>query len=347
MSGVEIITVDDGEAGARLDRWFRRRYPDVRQGQLQRLLRTGQVRVDGARAKADQRLVAGQAVRVPPLGASGTDAVGPGLGTGPGTRTGAGRGLTSVSPHDAEFLRTLVLYDHNDVIALNKPPGLAVQGGTKTTRHIDALLPALAHKGEVPRLAHRLDRDTSGVLLLGRTPAATARIAKALQSRRAQKTYWGVTIGAPSPREGEISGFLRKSSGAGGAGGGDWELMRAARHGDPGAQHARTLYAVQAVAGARAAWVAMRPLTGRTHQLRVHMAGLGCALLGDGKYTCDREAPTGLGAGLHLHAWSMVVPGEAGRPAISVSAPLPAHMTTTFDMLGFDASAYEDRFDDL
>jgi 23S rRNA pseudouridine955/2504/2580 synthase len=324
LSGVQTLEVDAGEAGSRLDRWFKRRFPHVGHGALQKLLRTGQIRVDGARAKADTRLETGQAVRVPPL---------------PEPEQAA-RERAAVSKADAALIRSFVLYEDDDVIALNKPAGLAVQGGSKTTRHIDGMLDAVARNGERPRLAHRLDRDTSGVLLLGRTPAATAALAKAFQSHHAHKTYWAIVRGVPRPDHGLVKGFIKKGRGAGG----DRELMVRARHGEEGAQHARTLYAVVAAAGRRAAWVALRPETGRTHQLRFHMAEIGHAICGDRKYVCDIPEPQGLPAGLQLHARSIALPHPSGRGALTVEAPLPEHMAGAFEALGFRAGDYVDPF---
>ncbi len=323
MSGVQIIEVTSGEAGARLDRWLKRRFPHVAHGALQKLLRTGQVRVDGGRAKADTRLESGQSVRVPPL---------------PDAEEAAPR--APASSRDKAFLASLVLYEDDDVIALDKPAGLAVQGGAKTTRHIDGLLDALARDGERPRLAHRLDRDTSGVLLLGRTPAATAALAKAFQSHAAAKTYWAIVRGVPRPAQGLIKGFMKKGRPAGG----DREVMVRARHGEKGAQHARTRYAVVAAAGRRAAWVALRPETGRTHQLRFHMAEIGHSICGDRKYVCDIPEPEGLPKGLMLHARSLALPHPSGRGRLVVEAPLPERLRGAFEALGLDAGDYVDPF---
>jgi 23S rRNA pseudouridine955/2504/2580 synthase len=325
MSAVQSITVAPGEAGARLDKWFKRRFPQIGHGALQKLLRTGQIRVDGGRAKADTRLEAGQSVRVPPL---------------PDAEAAPAR--APVSPKDKTFLRSLVLYDDDEVIALNKPPGLAVQGGAKTARHIDGLLDALTRGGERPRLAHRLDRDTSGVLLLGRTPAATAALARAFQGHAAEKTYWAIVRGVPRPGRGLIKGFIKKGRPAGG----DREIMVRAAHGEEGAQHARTAYAVVAAAGRRAAWVALKPETGRTHQLRFHMAEIGHAICGDRKYVCDIPEPEGLPAGLMLHARSITLPHPSGRGRLVVDAPLPEHMRGAFEALGLREGEYVDPFSD-
>jgi 23S rRNA pseudouridine955/2504/2580 synthase len=325
VSQVQLIEVTTGEAGARLDRWFRRRFPHVKQGALQKLLRTGQVRVDGARAKADLRLIAGQAVRVPPL--ADADAA-PDAAPKP------------ASAKDKAFMAGLILYEDDHVIALDKPAGLAVQGGTKTSRHLDGLLDALRRNGERPRLAHRLDRDTSGVLLLGKTPAATAALAKAFQGHAAQKTYWALVRGVPRPSRGLVKGFVKKGRGAGG----ERELMVRAKHGEQGARHARTSYAVIAEAGRRAAWVALRPETGRTHQLRFHMAEIGHAICGDRKYLCDIPEPEGLPDGLLLHARAVALPHPSGRGGLIVEAPLPDRLAQAFDTLGFAAEEYSDPF---
>lgn len=321
MSGVDHIAVTKGEAGARLDRWFKRRYPSLSHARLEKLLRTGQVRVDGARAKANQRIEAGQTVRVPPLGLDEA-------------ATPQAKSSLMISDRDAEFIRSLVIYEDEYVIVLNKPPGLAVQGGSKTTRHVDGLAPALTAPREPPRLAHRLDKDTSGVLLLGKTPAATAKLAKAFQSHRADKIYWAVTLGAPTPARGEVKGFVRK--GKSGEKGEGREIMVPARHGEPDAVHARTTYAVIARAAKRAAWVALRPETGRTHQLRLHMSLLGTSIAGDGKYRCDREPVDDLSRQLHLHARAIRLPHPSGKGTLEVRAALPKHMAKAFALLGFD-----------
>ncbi len=322
MSGVQTIAVKAGEEDQRLDRWFRRQFPHISHGALEKYLRKGEVRVDGKRAKSSFRLQKGMQVRVPPL----PDA---------DTPKPAGR----VSAEDAAFLRSMVIYKDARVIVLNKPAGLAVQGGTKTHRHIDGMLDALAKKGERPRLVHRLDRDTSGVLLLGRDVAATAALAKAFQSRKAQKTYWALVLGVPRPEKGLIAGYMKKGFGEQGR-----EVMISARHGDPDASYARTGYAVLARAGQRASWVALRPETGRTHQLRFHMAGMGHAIAGDHKYVCDRPEVGGLEDQLHLHARSISLPHPDGG-TLSAEAPLPPHMSASFAALGLDEhEAGEDPF---
>lgn len=315
MSGVQTLEVSADEAEMRLDRWFRKRFPHVPHVLVEKLLRKGQIRVDGGRAKADRRLAAGESVRVPPL-----------------PEPEAVKDSPPLSRADAEFARSMVIYKDDELIALNKPHGLAVQGGSKTTRHVDRLLDAFGKGDQRPRLVHRLDKDTSGVLVVARTAQSARRLSRLFQTRDAKKTYWAIALGVPSPREGEIKGFMKKSSGPDG----DREQMVAARHGEEGAQHAVTRYALADHAGRRASWVLLRPETGRTHQLRVHMAAFGHSILGDGKYTCHIPTPEGLSPKLHLHARKLELPRQ-GKPNLVIEAPLPPHMVETFAALGLDA----------
>lgn len=323
MSGVEIRRVDAGEDDLRLDRWFRVHFPAVPHGRLQRLLRTGQVRVDGKRVKAGARLKAGQAVRVPPLGEA------------PPPQVDKAALLTE---RDRDFVRGLVLHRDAEVIALGKPPGLAVQGGTGTHRHLDGMLDGLRFDAaETPRLVHRLDKDTSGVLLLGRSRAAAAALAKAFKSRAARKTYWSVTVGVPSPAAGRIDLPLDKLPGKAG------ERMTVDReNGRPAA----TLYRTVENVGRRLAWVALRPLTGRTHQLRVHCAAIGCPVLGDGKYGGADAFVSGhpVSRKLHLHAREISLPHPSGKGELTVRAPLSDHMAETWSLFGFDSAAAGDIF---
>jgi 23S rRNA pseudouridine955/2504/2580 synthase len=313
MSAVQQIVVDEGDDGARLDRWFKRRFPHVPHGRVEKLLRTGQIRVDGKRVKGSARLVTAQTVRVPPL-------------PEPGEKKPPRR----VSDADVKFMHSLVIYEDNDLIALNKPPGLAVQGGTNTSRHIDGMLAALAYKGTPPRLVHRLDKDTSGILVVAKNAKSAAWISKAFQSRRVKKVYWGITNGVPRPHVGEIKGYMAKGEGYDGR-----ERMISVRHGEPDSKYAKTMYQIPVSAGKRAAWVVMQPLTGRKHQLRMHMLLLGTPLVGDPKYTTDREAPGGMEERLHLHARSLTLPHPDGSE-IHVQAGLPPHMVMAFDLLGID-----------
>lgn len=322
------LPVDEDENDTRLDRWLKRKFHGLTQGQIEKALRKGEIRVDGARAKSNTRLLAGQSVRVPPM-ASSDDPDKP--------RTEAVR----VKSSDADMMRSLVIYEDDTIIALNKPMGIAVQGGTGTTRHIDALSRALVDdQAEKPRLVHRLDRDTSGVLVLAKTVSSANRLGQLFRSRDLEKIYWAVTIGVPHPQNGDIRGYMIKSTGPGD----DKEKMRAAEQSEKGSVHAVTQYSIVQNAGQKAAWVALKPETGRTHQLRFHMASVGCAIVGDRKYTCDRPAPSGLSDGLHLHARAIRIPSAKGGPPVEIIADLPPHMQATFDVLGFDARHSKDPF---
>jgi 23S rRNA pseudouridine955/2504/2580 synthase len=294
------------------------------QGQIEKLIRTGQVRVDGARVKSSDRVSPGQSVRVPPL-PEATPRPPPG----------------TLSKQDEDFVRSLVLHRDDDVIVLNKPAGLAVQGGPKTTRHLDALLDGLKFDAEKrPKLVHRLDRDTSGCLALARNPRAATALGEAFRDRDTDKIYWAVVVGSPRPKVGEIRGWMRKAPGARDA---DREMMVQAVQTEEGAVHAVTQYVVLSEAAGRAAWVALRPVTGRTHQLRFHMAEIGHAIAGDRKYKCDRPTPNGLEGALLLHARALRLPHPSGGE-LKVSAPLPAHMRAAFDILGFDERDGRDPF---
>ncbi len=313
MSGVQTLTVAADEADIRLDRWFKRHLPQVPHGMLEKLLRSGQVRVDGKRAKANQRLEPGQQIRIPPL----PDSPPPVAAPRPG-----------VPEADARMLRDAVIYKDDHVIALNKPPGLAVQGGTgMRERHLDAMLDALAFDGERPRLVHRLDKDTSGVLLLGRTAAAAAKLAAAFRSRAARKLYWAVVVGVPKPRQGRIDAPLAKLPGRLGEKVGVDE--------DEGKRAVTWYRTVEAVK--RAAWLELDPRTGRTHQLRAHCALLNTPILGDGKYGAAEAFLSGQGVSrkLHLHARAIRMPHPA-HGTLELVAPLPEHMATTFRFFGFE-----------
>lgn len=326
MSAVQTLTVSADEADLRLDRWFKRRFPALGHGRLEKLLRTGQVRVDGKRAKASLRLAPGQIVRVPP-GANVAPAEAP-----------AQRRPPQVSAADADFVRSLVIHRDADVIALNKPPGLAVQGGTGTHRHLDGMLDALRFDAaERPRLVHRLDRDTSGVLLLARNARAANQLAAAFRGKTARKLYWALLAGTARPPEGKIDMKLAKEPGPAGE--------RMARDDEAG-QRAITLYATVDTAADRAAWLVMWPLTGRTHQLRVHAAeGLGVPIVGDGKYGGHAAFLTGsVSRKLHLHARSIAVPHPSGEGVLRVTAKLPPHMAETWELFGLDPDSDLDPF---
>ncbi len=311
MSGVRLEEVAVDEAGQRLDRWVARRLPGLPQGRLQKLLRTGQVRVDGHRARAGDRLEAGAVVRLPPSGPA------------PEARP------APLPDRLVEEVRGWMLHLDEAVIALDKPAGLAVQGGKGTGRHLDGMLEALRFDApERPRLVHRLDKDTSGVLLLARSAADAARLTAAFRAREAEKLYWAVTAGAPEPPSGRIARPLAKRGRPGG------ERVGV----DEDGKRAVTDYETLARAGKRAARLALRPLTGRTHQLRAHLASVGCPILGDGKYGGKAAFLEGIGLErrLHLHARAIALEHPRGRGRLEVEAPAPPLLRTTFRLLGLD-----------
>lgn len=315
-----VRTVAADEADIRLDRWFRRHFPGLTQAAIQKLCRTGQVRVDGHRVDASTRLTGGQSVRIPPLPAA------------PEPKPQA-----AVDPDTARDLQHLVIYRDDSVLVLNKPHGLAVQGGPGITHHLDALLDALRFgSDDRPRLVHRLDRDTSGVLLLARTPGTAARLAAAFRTRAVEKTYWAVVARRPVPPEGRIDLPLRRIGGARG------ERTEVADRDDKGAARAITDYRTLDHAGQKLAWLELRPLTGRTHQLRVHCVVIGAPIVGDVKYARPDQnnafsaTVTGLAGELHLHARALRLPHPAGGTLL-VEADLPPHMVATFRTLGFHA----------
>ncbi len=323
MTGVtqRVVAADEGDL--RLDRWFRRHYPTLGHGAVERLLRTGQVRVDGKRAKAGQRLAPGQVVRVPPIATER-----------PADIEGLSKPRSPVGAAEADALRRSVLYQDEAAIVVNKPPGMAVQGGTGTARHIDGLLDVLrADGGERPRLVHRLDKDTSGALVLARTARAARDLTSAFRSKAARKLYWAIVVGIPSPSAGRITLNLAKSDGA------QREKMQA----DPDGRTAITDYRMLDHMGRRAALVGLSPRTGRTHQLRVHMAAVGTPILGDGKYGGAEAFLPGvaLARQLHLHARRIVLPNPMGG-MIDVVAPPPVHLRETLATLGLNVDATSD-----
>lgn len=333
MSGVRTLTVAAGEGDQRLDRWFRRRFPHVPQARIEKMCRKGEIRVDGGRVKPATRLEEGQQVRVPPL-------------PEPGEAPAAPR--AAVSEADAAMIRAAVIFRDDHILALNKPPGLSVQGGSGQTRHVDGLADALCFGlAEKPRLVHRLDRDTSGVLLLARTRAMAKALTAAFRARETRKIYWAAVAGTPSPAMGTIRYGLVKAPGHGGGGEGEKMLCLHPDRVDatPGARRAVTDYAVLSSLGKRVSWVALVPVTGRTHQLRAHMAEIGHPIVGDGKYGGSGQVNEGAGWGaqlggeisrkLHLHARLLhLIHPVTGAP-LTLIAPLPPHMQRTWDMLGW------------
>ncbi|MEM9278457.1 MAG: RluA family pseudouridine synthase [Pseudomonadota bacterium] len=324
MNAIQNKTIDTDEAGMRLDRWFKLHYPGLAFGQLQKLLRSGQIRLDGARAKSDTRIAAGQSVRLPPQI----------------TSMSVGQPLTKNTIRDRsdhDVLKSMLLYEDKKVYVFNKPAGLAVQGGSGVNRHVDSMLESMRNqKGEKPRLVHRIDRDTSGALVVARTRGAAAELTAAFRHRDTEKTYWAICKGVPRKREGQISTYLLKERTP------DGDKMRVARHGEPDADHAVSKYRVIDQAGQNLSWMELQPVTGRTHQLRVHTMHLGHPIIGDPKYFDieNWEFPGGIQKKLHLHARRIRIPNPSGG-ILDVKAPLPPHMVQTFNLLGLDESEGE------
>ncbi|MGE0735055.1 MAG: RluA family pseudouridine synthase [Alphaproteobacteria bacterium] len=330
MTGVQQKIVAKDEAEIRLDRWFKRHFPELTHGRLEKLLRTGQVRIDGKRAKASERLAAGQTIRIPPLG------------TAPPASERPEKPRMRYDADDAKYLKSMVLYEDDDVIVVDKPAGLPVQGGTKSERNLDALLDYLRGKHEErPRLVHRLDRDTSGVLLLARSASVAARLGIEFRERTTKKIYWALTAGAPTLSHGTIDIPVAKIMGSAG------ERMIAVDDTDEDdgldTKRAITKFKVMERAGGLVTWLALMPLTGRTHQLRVHLAAIGIPIVGDGKYGGSKAFVSDLPRQLHLHSRRLIVP-HPRKGTIDVTAELPEHMRKSFDLFGFNANDRSDPF---
>ena len=312
---VRQFTVEPDDDGVRLDRWFKRHLPAIGFATISRWARTGQIRVDGKRADPADRVTTGQVVRVPP----GGDA--------PAIK--GQRERKPLTPEQREMALDMVIRTTPSAFVLNKPPGLATQGGSGTFEHVDGLLDALAQESDPrPRLVHRLDKDTSGVLLIARTPGSAAQFSKHFSGRSARKVYWALVIGVPAIEDGLIELPLGKQPGSGG----EKMMVDESEHG----QSARTRYRVIDHAGNRASWVELQPLTGRTHQLRVHMAAIGHPIVGDGKYGGPDAFLSGtISRKMHLHARRLVIPAPGGD-TIDVTADLPDHFAASMVSLGFD-----------
>ncbi len=338
MSGVQKIQVSDDDGDQRLDRWFRRQFPHVAQGRIEKMCRKGDIRVDGGRVKASTRVEAGQEVRIPPL-------------PDPHEITARAKTYDMITNADMKMMQDAVLYRDDDVIAINKPAGLPTQGGSKQTRHVDMLADALRFGyDQKPRLVHRLDKDTSGILLLARTRQVASRLTEAFRDRETRKVYWAAVGGSPSPKMGTIKYGLLKSGGAG------HEKMVCIHpeevQSTEGAKRSTTDYMVLTSAAKRCAWVAMVPVTGRTHQLRAHMAEMGHPIIGDGKYGGSGQENQGDGWGaqlggdisrkMHLHARYISLPHPITGKLLQIVAPMPDHMKRTWETFGWDERDFAD-----
>ncbi len=334
----DIKQVKATDSGIRLDRWLKANFPSLPHGLMQKLLRTGQIRVNGGRVKPDTRLDTGDEVKVRRLGDfSEADVKG-----GEGVERPSLRAPQGVSKADRTFIENLILYEDDEMLVLNKPYGIAVQGGTNTKRHIDGMLAGMENRfGDRPRLVHRLDRDTSGVLLVAKTRAAASSLGRLFQTRSVQKIYWALLKGIPKPPQGKVEAALVKASGP------DGDKVRKALPGEQDvAQGAVTHYSVIDRVSTKLAWVSLKPVTGRQHQLRAHMSIIGNPIVGDQKYEGHEGLPVdGLEMKLHLHARRLIVPRGKGAP-LDVTAPLPDHMRASWEMLGLDPERY-DGGDDL
>lgn len=353
MTQVVTRIVSEDDDGVRLDRWFKRHYPQLALSHLSRMIRKGEVRVDGKRCEGGTRVATGQKIRIPPLRADAAPS------------QAAPR---APSQTDRRAIADMTLFEDDDVLVLDKPYGLAVQGGSGTKRHLDGMLEALTdRKGNRPLLVHRLDRDTSGVLLVAKRRAVAADLGALFRSRQTSKIYWALVRGVPKPMQGRISLFLAKGARMGDdrssprprverdARQADLEKMRVARHGEENAQHSLTYYATVDKTPPRLAWLSMKPVTGRTHQLRAHAEAIGHPIVGDPKYGRAAEndpretdplraLPAGIEPKLHLLARRLILPHPRSG-MIDVVAPLPAHMRRSWDLLGFDVASYDPIMD--
>ncbi|AGA65160.1 Ribosomal large subunit pseudouridine synthase C [Liberibacter crescens BT-1] len=322
MAGIKHVKVDHDESGMRFDRWFKAHYPYVAFGDLQKLLRSGQIRLDGKRVKSGDRVNLDQVIRIPPLDFLSNN-----------KNTSQSLSKLCESTDKDELLNRMLLYEDREVYVFNKLAGLAVQGGSGISLHMDYLLEAWRNaKGEKPRLVHRLDRETSGIFVVARTRNAAQSFSEAFRNRNTEKTYWLLVKGVPKKYEGRISSWLIKKEGIGS------DYVKVAMHGEKGAGHAVSYFKVIQTVAKKFCWLEMKPYTGRTHQLRVHALHIGHPIIGDTKYFINDpnwHLPENIPKQLHLHARYIDIPHPSGG-RLQVTAPLPSHMVQTWNLLGFD-----------
>jgi len=321
---VQTVVVTADENNMRVDRFLEHRFPGLSFSHIQRIVRKGELRINGKRADSKDRLEEGQSVRIPPLKLDAPKVVGQ---------------LSDAETKARDDLQSMILFEDADVMVLNKPAGLAVQGGSGLSRHVDGMLESMRDaKGQRPRLVHRLDRETSGCLLIAKTRFAASTLTGSFRHRSARKIYWALVAGVPKPKQGRISTYLAKEENE------EDSIMRIAAHGDEGASHAVTYYAVVEASAQKLAWVSLKPVTGRTHQLRAHMAHIEHPIVGDPKYFNKEnwELPGGIQKRLHLLARRIVIPHPRGG-VIDATAPLPPHMLQSWNLLGLE----HERFDPI
>src|ERR1700678_3141459 len=321
---VQTVVVTADENNMRVDRFLEARFPGLSFSHIQRIVRKGELRVNGKRADSKDRLEQGQSIRIPPLKLDAPK---------------VGGELSEAATKTLAALKDMILFEDADVMVLNKPAGLAVQGGSGITRNVDDMLEVMRDaKGQKPRLVHRPDKETSGCLLIAKTRFAATALTGSFRHRSARKIYWALVAGVPKPKQGRISTYLAREESE------DDTIMRIAAHGDEAGSHAVTYYAVVETSAQKLAWVSLKPVTGRTHQLRAHMAHIDHAIVGDPKYFNKEnwQLPGGIQNRLHLLARRIVIPHPRGG-VIDATAPLPPHMLQSWNLLGLE----HDRFDPI
>lgn len=318
MSGVQMKTVTADEQGLRLDRWFKVHFPALSHGQLEKLLRKGQIRVAGGRVKSNRRLETGEEIRVPPLDSK--------------SKPAPARSFQNSSDREEDLkrLRDMIVFEDDSFLALSKPFGMAVQGGSKTKHHIDAMLRVLESEDCQPRLVHRLDKDTGGLLLVAKTRQAAQRLGDAFKAKEIDKSYWALTAGVPVPSSGTINLPIAKKTNEMG----NEAVSPDRRNGKPAVTDYQVIENAE-----RVAFVAMRPITGRTHQLRVHAQAIGTPIVGDGKYGGAVAQIEGLPRKLHLFCRSMTFLHPKTRRKMTLKADLSGHMLETWSFFSFDQKA--------